>query len=789
VKALLPVGGAAALAAAFNTPIAAVLFSLEEIVGDLHAPVLGAVVLSAATAWMILHLFLGDAPLFHVAGYQLVHPTEFLIYAVLGVVGGLASGGFVRLLLALRARFLHLDQRRAWLHPVAGGVTVGLLGLAMPEVLGVGYDYIERVLNGDVILRVLVLLALLKIVATAVCYASGNAGGVFGPSLFIGAMVGGAVGTAAHGLLPAVTAEPGAYALVGMGTAFAGIVRTPLASVIMIFELTRDYSIIVPLMISNLIAFYVSQRLQRVPIYEAIALQDGVHLPTHDSRGYRGTRVADAMRIGSLRLDADLRIEAAADLIRDAGLDAGPVVDREGFTGMARLDDLAAAAANGMGDRPLRELQAAVADGTSTAPPHLHPDQSIALALERMGSSGHRLLPVVSRGNVRQVIGLLTFADAVSSFGAPMRRPQEEPAEIPSAGPARLRTFGLALGAMALLVAADLWLARVEAAETRADAIRLFDEGAALEARGAYDEAIGRYRGAISVARDNPHYAVALARTLLAADRAREARVVVDGLLRQTPNDGNANLTMARILARQGNGEEAASYYRRAILGKWRPTSGEGSLTSRLELVEFLARHGPQEQLLAELVAKEAIATDAGVQRRIAELYLTAGAPERSLRLWRALERQSPIDPDIHAGIGEAELARRNVRAAQASFTAALARRPDDRRLQSRLALCEDVLALDPTRRGLTAKQRYERSVLIVNLARHEATRCATGEQSDQPLVPVATGPGGPTLEAATDSNLDLAEKLWEILASRCGEHPETAAEARLSLVLPRRPH
>ena len=241
VKALLPVGGAAALAAAFNTPIAAVLFSLEEIVGDLHAPILAAVVLSAATAWMVLHLFLGDAPLFHVTGYQLVHPGEFGIYALLGVAGGLASGCFVRLLLACEAGFSASSQRWPGCTRPLAALTVGVLGFFVPEVLGVGYDYIERVLNGDVLLGMLALLAILKILATAVCYASGNAGGVFGPSLFIGAMVGGAVGTAAHAAFPASTAGPGAYALVGMGTAFAGIVGTPLASVIMIFELTRDY--------------------------------------------------------------------------------------------------------------------------------------------------------------------------------------------------------------------------------------------------------------------------------------------------------------------------------------------------------------------------------------------------------------------------------------------------------------------------------------------------------------------------------------------------------------------
>src|SRR5438876_440352 len=280
IRSLIPVGGAAALSAAFTTPIAAVLFSLEEIIGDLHAPVLGSVVLASATAWMVLHLVLGDSPLFHVAGYNLVSPGELAIYALLGVLGGLASVAFVKLLLKLRERFLRFPNSTLWFQPVAGGLTVGIFGFFVPQVLGVGYDQVERVLNGDVILQTVLILAVLKLIATAVAYASGNAGGIFGPSLFIGAMVGASVGSVAHLIFPASTAGPGAYALVGMGAAFAGIIRTPLTSVIMIFEITRDYTIIVPLMVANLIAFFISQKLQREPIYEALAHQDGLHLPS-----------------------------------------------------------------------------------------------------------------------------------------------------------------------------------------------------------------------------------------------------------------------------------------------------------------------------------------------------------------------------------------------------------------------------------------------------------------------------------------------------------------------------
>jgi chloride channel protein, CIC family len=181
VKALVPVGCAAALAAAFNTPIAAVLFSLEEIMGDLHASVLGSVVLSSATSWMVLHLVLGDDPLFHVPGYQLAHPSEFGVYAVLGIVGGLGSVAFVKLLLRLRAWFATWPKSTVWFQPVVGGLTVGVMGYFVPEVMGVGYNHVDKVLNGDVVLRLVVLFAVLKILATAVCYASGNAGGIWAP--------------------------------------------------------------------------------------------------------------------------------------------------------------------------------------------------------------------------------------------------------------------------------------------------------------------------------------------------------------------------------------------------------------------------------------------------------------------------------------------------------------------------------------------------------------------------------------------------------------------------------
>ena len=302
VRALVPIGAAAALAAAFNTPIAAVLFTLEEVMGDMHAPVLGSIVLSSATSWMVLHLLLGDNPLFHVPAYQLVHPVEFVFYAALGVVGGLVSVAFVKLLLWQRKHFLRMPQSTVPFQPVVGGLLIGLFGWFVPQAMGVGYGFVDEALNGKMVLAVMALLVCLKVVGTATCYASGNAGGIFGPSLFMGAMMGGAFGGVAHMLLPDYTASVGAYALVGMGAAFAGIIRTPLTSVIMIFEITRDYTIIVPLMIANLIAYFISSRLQEEPIYEALLHQDGIHLP-----GGARTREEPLITVGqAFRRDVDV---------------------------------------------------------------------------------------------------------------------------------------------------------------------------------------------------------------------------------------------------------------------------------------------------------------------------------------------------------------------------------------------------------------------------------------------------------------------------------------------------
>ncbi|MFL6353909.1 MAG: chloride channel protein [Bryobacteraceae bacterium] len=410
VKALVPVGCSAALAAAFNTPIAAVLFSLEEILGDLQTPVLGAVVLSSATAWIVLHLILGDQPLFHVPAYKLVNPVEFGIYGILGVVGGLGSVCFVKLLLKVRIWFRRFPKSTLWLQPTAGGLLVGLFGWFMPEVVGVGYDYIDTVLGRDFPITGVALLAVMKLIATPVCYGSGNAGGIFGPSLFIGAMIGGSVGSIAHTWFPSVTASPGAYALVGMGTAFAGIVRTPLTSVIMIFEMTRDYSIVVPLMISNLISFFISQQLQREPIYEALAVQEGVYLPTGESREkLAGIRVSEVMHRDVDLLSGDADIESAKRRLKQEHCNSWPVGDHKHVRGVISRQQIETATSS-----PRTVLELVSSAGKY---PYVHLDHPLSYALDRMGAKGVDVVPVVSRANIYEIYGVVTLKDVLAAYG------------------------------------------------------------------------------------------------------------------------------------------------------------------------------------------------------------------------------------------------------------------------------------------------------------------------------------------------------------------------------------
>ncbi|MEO5922636.1 MAG: chloride channel protein [Bryobacteraceae bacterium] len=411
VQALVPVGAAAALAAAFNTPMAAVLFTLEELLGDMNARVLGSVVIGAATSWMVLHLFLGDAPLFHVPAYSLAHPTEFFFYALLGIAGGLVSVVFTSLLLWLRLEYRKLPQWSLALQPATGGLAAGILALYSAEVLGAGYAAVELALHGELSTTAMFLLLLLKLVATVFCYSSGNAGGIFGPSLFLGAMLGGGFGSLLHSWLPETTGPAGAYALVGMGTTFAGVIRSPITSVVMIFELTRDYNIIVPLMISNMAAYATARAFYHTPIYEALALQDGVHLP--QAKGHvevADLSVGNAMRSPARLLSPDMTVAEARARVPDGDVLVG---GEEKLLGVIRAEAIEKAFLEDSGSITLYEMMRRI---EYRRLPHVHPDHPPELALRRLAQFEMTLLPVVDRRDVTIVLGEVSLKDLLAAY-------------------------------------------------------------------------------------------------------------------------------------------------------------------------------------------------------------------------------------------------------------------------------------------------------------------------------------------------------------------------------------
>lgn len=411
-KALVPVGAAGALSAAFNTPVAAVIFALEEIIGDMNAGLLGSTVVASVAAVIVERSILGNAPLFRVPAYHLVHPAELIGYVGLGVVGGVISLAFCKALLGLRALFRRLPSSTSWLQPAIGGVAIGLLLLVSPFIMGVGYEYVDQALNGSMAFKMLVLLCVLKLIATVISYSSGNAGGIFAPSLYIGAMAGGAVGAIVQRVAPFPTAAPGAYALVGMGTLFAGIIRAPMTSVFMIFEITQDYQILVPLMVANLLSFVISRRYQATPLYHALLEQDGIHIPSATLRpSASGLTARDIMSSGPAFVAARESIENVASQINANGGGERPLLvgSPDELLGLLHPAQLSDAILSGRGSHPIETLM-------DQSIVHAHPDHPLEIVLERLVHAGG-LLPVTSRENARHVEGVITLDNVTQTLG------------------------------------------------------------------------------------------------------------------------------------------------------------------------------------------------------------------------------------------------------------------------------------------------------------------------------------------------------------------------------------
>src|SRR5579875_2661582 len=298
MRLFAPIGAAAGLAAAFNAPISAILFVIEEVIGSWSAVVLGSLVLSAISSVVVARWFWGSEPMFRIPSITVRDPRELMAYAVLGVFGGLLAPLFSKILGYLRPRLRALPRWTQFLQPALGGLMVGAIGyFGFPQVMGSGYDVMDAAMHGEYAWQLLIALVFLKLLATTLSFSSGTPGGMFAPTLFIGAMLGGAVGAFEKHFFPHLTGTVGAYSLVGMGVLFAGFLRVPLTSVFMVLEVSGNYSIILPIILANTLAFLISRSLQPVGIFEVFTQQDGLDLPSmEEQREEAALHLEDALQ-------------------------------------------------------------------------------------------------------------------------------------------------------------------------------------------------------------------------------------------------------------------------------------------------------------------------------------------------------------------------------------------------------------------------------------------------------------------------------------------------------------
>lgn len=412
-RRLMPVGAAAGIAAAFNAPIAAVTFVIEELVGSLDTTVLSGVVVAAALAAVVEHSVLGEHPVFAVPHeYGLTHASSLLVYGALGVAAGLSAFAFSRGLLEARRSFQQMLRVPGALRPAIGGLVTGVLsvlvlsGFQSQGITGGGYDTIGLALGGELAMGAMVALFGAKAIATVFGYASGGVGGIFAPTLFVGSMLGGLFGYLDQWVLSHGDTPVGAFALVGMGAFFAGVIRAPITSVLIIFEMTGSYRLVLPLMIANTTAFIVARRFDHRSIYEALLDQDGIKLPHRPALAMTSMPVTEAMTKKVLALRADATVSEALTIITPTEFASFPILaPDDSLRGVITEGRLRRLAAEGELDVPLGDH--------AKNREFLHTGQSLRDALSAMNRLGVRQMVVVHETDRRTLAGILSMSDVM----------------------------------------------------------------------------------------------------------------------------------------------------------------------------------------------------------------------------------------------------------------------------------------------------------------------------------------------------------------------------------------
>jgi CIC family chloride channel protein len=418
MRALVAAGAAGGIAAAFNAPIAGVFFALEVILGELAGGALGVVVLASVVASAFTRAVVGLRPEFEVPEYALRSAWELPLYLALGLLAGAVSAAYIRGFAFFHEAFRRLRAPR-WLKPAIGGVAVGGMAYVLPEVRGVGYGAVEEILQGQLPVPGLLLALLLgKLLLTPLCIASGFQGGVFAPALFLGAALGGVFGSVAGEVVPSLAPEAPAYAMAGMAAVLAGAARCPLTATLLLFELTDDYRVVLPVLLAVVASHWVSQKLEQDSVYTASLTRKGIRLERgRDIDLLEGIAVGDVMRREAPTVRETDTLAEATEALARLHMNGIPVVDARGeLCGVVTVGDIDRAHAAGVED------VAAVGSVCTREVLVAHPDETIGAALRRMGARDIGRLPVVARDAPRRIVGLLRRVEIVRAYDVAVAR-------------------------------------------------------------------------------------------------------------------------------------------------------------------------------------------------------------------------------------------------------------------------------------------------------------------------------------------------------------------------------
>jgi CIC family chloride channel protein len=417
VKTLVACGAAGGISATFNAPLAGIFFAHEVILGRIFTRHFGFVVIASVLSDAVAHALLGDLQSFTVPIYTLHTNWELALYFLLGV----GCAGVAVLFTWVLYKFEDLFQKikiPGYIKPVIGGLGVGVIGLYFPYIFGVGYEGVEQALSSNLVLTSLAAMLVLKILATSLTLGSGGSGGVFAPSLFIGSMFGGVFGDLMNRVFPGHIAPSGAYALVGMAAVFSGAARAPITAIIIVFEMTRNYAIILPVMIAVVISTFIANRLNRESIYTIKLKNKGIDIHSREEIDVlENISVSDIMTQSFPVVSPDLSILKLADKFAHSRYHSFPVVDEIGnFRGMVSMSDLEANLSSQNQSETVKDI------ATTTNLITAYPDESLHEVMHRLGDRDLARIPVVDRQNQFRIIGILRRNDIISAYTRAIKR-------------------------------------------------------------------------------------------------------------------------------------------------------------------------------------------------------------------------------------------------------------------------------------------------------------------------------------------------------------------------------